>query len=670
MTNKDRLPNTFYEFGPFRLDVSERILRRGNEPMTLTPKLFDTLLVLVERSGHIVEKSDLLEAVWPDTFVEESNLSSNVSLLRKALGEAEGGRPYIETIPKRGYRFADVVRELTPDYGGDDVIVSRHVRERVVAREEIEIGDGDEVASLAGPPFSAIDVSSARAIGAGRRSGPGTNALILGVLIILAAGGVIYMFVYPGRREPPARSAEVKSLAVLPFKLLGGGAGDEHLGLGIADALITKFSNTRHITVRPTSAMRKFDIGEQNAATAGRELGVEAVLEGTIQRAGDRLRLTVQLVRAQDGTPLWAEKFDAKFSDVFAMQDSISEQVATALMLKLTSEERQRLAKRYTSNAAAYEAYLRGRYFWSKRTPDAYKKAIEYFGQAISIDPTYALAYAGLADCYQILPPYGSVPPDARAKARSAALKALQLDDNLAEAHASMGVIKHAFDWDFAGAEVEFKRAIDLNPNYPLARLWYAQHLAHLGKREESFAEARRARELDPLSMVIWSESGWVYYIAGEHDQAVTLLNKALEIDPDFARAHYILAITLGESGKLEEQMAALRKMTALSGGDPKEFDRAMAPTLEAFRVGGAKAAWRKSAATLAERIKQNLTSARVVGTHYARAGDKDDAFFWLEKSYEERDPGLVMLKAAPDFASLRSDSRYTDLLRRIGFPE
>ena len=670
MTNKDRLPNTFYEFGPFRLDVTERVLRRGTEPMTLTPKLFDTLLVLVERSGHIVEKGELLEAVWPDTFVEESNLSSNVSLLRKALGEAEGGRPYIETIPKRGYRFADLVRELKPDHGGDDVIVSRHVRERVVAREEIQIGEDDEVGSLASSSFSAIEVPGARAIGKARSSGPRSIAFVLGGLAILAGVAAIYLWVYPGSPQPPAQSAEVKTLAVLPFKLLGGGGGDEHLGLGIADALITKFSNTRHITVRPTSAMRRFESGEHNAATAGRELGVEAVLEGTIQRADDRLRLTVQLVRAQDGTPLWAEKFDAKFTDVFAMQDSISEQVAGALMLRLTNEERQRLAKRYTDNTSAYDAYLKGRYFWNKRTPDGYKRAIEYFGQAISIDPTYALAYAGLADCYQILPPYGNVPPDARANARTAAQKALQLDDNLAEAHASMGVIKHAYDWDFAGAEQEFKRSIELNPNYALARLWYAQHLAHLGKRDESFAEARRARELDPLSLVIWSESGWVYYIAGEHDQAVTLLNKALEIDPDFARALYILAITLGERGKIDEQTAAFRKMTALSGGDLKEFDRTTAPTLAAFRSGGAKAAYRKSAAIMAERIKQNFTSARVVGTHYARAGDKDEAMFWLEKSYEERDPGLVMLKAAPDFNSIRSDSRYTNLVRRIGFPE
>ena len=670
MTNKDRPPNTFYEFGPYRLDVTERILRRGGEPLTLTPKLFDTLLVLVERSGHIVEKGELLEAVWPDTFVEESNLSSNVSLLRKALGEAEGGRPYIETIPKRGYRFADLVRELKPDQGSDDVIVSRHVRERMVAREEIQIGDDDEVTSLARPPLGAIEVPGARAIGKARRNGSRSIAFVVGGLIILAGAAVLYLWLSRGSRETPAQGAEVKTLAVLPFKLLGGDGGDEHLGLGIADALITKFSNTRHITVRPTSAMRKFESGEHNAATAGRELGVEAVLEGTIQRAGDRLRLTVQLVRAQDGKPLWAEKFDAKFTDVFAMQDSISEQVAGALMLKLTAEERQRLAKRYTDNTSAYEAYLRGRYFWSKRTPDAYKKAIEYFDQAISIDSTYALAYAGLADCYQILPPYGNVPPDARAKARTAAQRALQLDDNLAEAHASMGVIKHAYDWDFAGAEVEFKRAIDLNPNYSLARLWYAQHLAHLGKREESFDEARRARELDPLSLVIWAESGWVYYIAGEHDQAVTLLNKALEIDPDFPRALYILAITLGEKGKIDEQAAVFRKMTALAGGDLEEFDRTMAPTLAAFRSGGAKAAYRTSAVIMADRIKQKFTSARVVGTHYARAGDNDAAFLWLEKAYEERDPGLVMLKAAPDFVSIRSDSRYKDLVRRIGFPE
>lgn len=669
MTNKDRLPSIFYEFGPFRLDATERILRRENEPMPLTPKLFDTLLVLVERSGHIVEKSELLEAVWPDTFVEESNLSSNVSLLRKALGVAEDGRPYIETVAKRGYRFAEVVRTLPAEHGDDAVMISRHVRERVVAREEVTIGEGEETTTFASRPLVAIEASrAATAAGEAPRIGSRVAALLVMIALAAVAGG--YAWVNRSGRQTPTNSGEVKSLAVLPFKLLNGGAGDEHLGLGIADALITKFSNTRHITVRPTSAMRKFDSGEQDAAAAGRALGVEAVLEGTIQRAGDRLRLTVQLVRAQDGTSLWADKFDAKFTDVFAVQDTISEQVAGALMLKLTSEERQRLAKRYTDNTSAYEAYLRGRYFWNKRTPDGYKRAVEYFGQAISADPTYALAYAGLADCYQILPPYGSVPSDAREKARTAAQKALQLDDNLAEAHASMGVIKHAFDWNFAGAEQEFKRSIELNPNYALARLWYAQHLAHLGRREESFAEARRARELDPLSLVIWSESGWVYYMAGEHEEAVAHLRKALEIEPDFARAHYILAITLGERGKLEEQFAALKKMTALTGGDAEEFARSFAPILETFHALGAQAAYRKSAGIMERRLEHKLASTRVIGTHYARAGDKDQAFFWLEKAYEERDPGLVMLRAAPDFNSLRSDSRYTNLLRRIGFPE
>ncbi len=668
MTSKDSLTNTLYEFGPFCLDARERILRRGSEPMTLTPKLFDTLLVLVERSGHIVEKGELLEAVWPDTFVEESNLSSNVSLLRKVLGKAEDGRPYIETISKRGYRFAAVVRALPPEHG-DDVMVSRHVRERVLAREEVVIGEEEETGALAGRPIEAIEASAgAKATGEARSIGPRVAALV--IMITLAAVTTGYLWMNRSTRQTPTNGSEVKTLAVLPFKLMSAESADEHLGLGIADALITKFSNTRHITVRPTSAMRKFVSGAQDAATAGRELGVEAVLEGTIQRAGDRLRLTVQLVRAADGTALWADKFDAKFTDVFAVQDSISEQVAGALMLKLTSEDRQRLAKRYTDNTSAYEAYLRGRYFWNKRTPDGYQRAIEYFGQAISIDPAYALAYAGLADCYQILPPYGAIPPDARAKARTAAQKALELDGNLAEAHASMGVIRHAFDWDFAGAERDLKRAIELNPNYPLAHLWYAQHLAHLGRKDESFAASRRAQELDPLSLVIWAESGWVYYMAGEHEQAVAHLHKALEIEPDFARAHYILAITLGETGKIDEQLAALGKVRALSGGDPEAFARAMSPTLEAYRRGGAKAAYRKSAEQLQELLKQDLTSARVIGTHYARAGDKDQAFFWIEKAYQERDPGLVMLKAAPDFASLRSDARYLNLVQRIGFPD
>ena len=663
MAEKAEQNQQFYEFGPFRLDTSERVLLRDGEPVTLTPKLFETLLVLVERSGRVVEKGELMEAVWPDAFVEESNLTSNVSLLRKALGEAESGKPYIETVPRRGYRFAAGVRAAR---GGGELIVSRHVRERVVTREEEEISDAKEPAAPAGGPLKAGGAATIAAAGSGRRVTRGV-LLSAGALLVMCAAAYLWV---RGRPGSPATSAEVKTLAVLPFRLLGAAPGDEHLGTGIADALITKFSNTRRIAVRPTSATRRYAEGEQGAAAAGRELGVEAVLEGTVQRAGERLRLTVQLVRTADGAPLWAEKFDAKFTDVFAVQDSISEQVAEALTLKLSGEERGLLAKRYTENVAAHEAYLKGRYFWNKRTREGDRKAAEYFEQAIRLDPSYALAYAGLADCYQILPPYGVVPPDAVAKAKTAARKALELDETLAEAHASLAVIKHAYDWDFAGAEGEFKRALELNPNYALARLWYAQHLAHMGEREKSFAEARRAQELDPLSLVIWSESGWVYYIAGDYERAVEHLHKALEIEPNFPRALYILAILHGQRGEVELAMAEMQKMVALTGGDAEEFAKTTAPALEAFRASGARAAWRKSAEIMRELVKRNRTSARVVGTHYARAGDLDQAFFWLEKAYEERDPGLVMLKAAPDFESLRSDPRYASLLRRMGFPD
>lgn len=450
-----------YEFGPFRLDATERLLLRDGEPILLPPKAFDTLLVLVANCGRILKKDDLMKAVWPETLVEENNLSQYVSALRKALGDDPNGHRYIETVPRLGFRF--------------------------VAR--------------------VIEAGEARAGGFARAP-----------------------------ESARGEGAPVRSIAVLPFKYLGGAGGDEYLGLGIADAIITRLSNLRQIVVRPTSSVRKYAGTAQDPLVAGRELRVEAVLEGNIQRAGNRIRATVQLISVRHEAPLWAEKFDVEFRDIFTVEDATSEQVARALILKLTREERELLAKRYTADSEAYQLYLKGRYNWNKRSQGGLRTASSYFQQAIDKDPSYALAYAGLADCHNLHSYYGELPPrESFPKAKAASIKALEIDDGLAEAHTSLAFVRAWYDWDWPAAESEFQRALELNPNYATAHHWYALFLTAMERAGEALEEIQLAHEIDPLSLPINRDVGLVYHRARQCDRAIEQYLETIELDPRFA---------------------------------------------------------------------------------------------------------------------------------------
>ena len=433
-----------YRFGPFELDAAKRLLLREGEPVPLTPKVFDTLLVLVENSGQVLEKDELMKKLWPDAVVEENNLNQCISTLRKALQESAGEHRYIVTIPGRGYQFVASVTEPPVDEAGPTA------------------------------PSGVVD----------HRWRLTRNAWIVSVLAAASVMvmGYLWRAVWPGRT---AREARVRSIAVLPFKSLGLLEGDEYLGLGLADALITRLGNVPGTLVRPTSSVVRYTDPSLDPVAAGRQLKVDSVLDGKIQRSGDRIRLTVQLLRVDDGAPLWADRFDESFTDIFSVQDSISEQVTRALLLRLTAPEKQRVTRRYTANAEAYRAYLKGRYYWSKSTPEGLDKAIEAFQQAIEIDPNYALAYAGLADCYVFGSGLGRPLRERVPKARAAIEKALKIDDGLAEAYAPQAYIKLSYDWDWEGAERDFKRAIDLNPSYATARQWYAECLSFQGRSED-----------------------------------------------------------------------------------------------------------------------------------------------------------------------------------------
>jgi len=492
-------PFNCYQFGPYRLDPNEGRLLRNGEPVPLTPKAFETLVVLVQRSGHLVEKDELMKLLWPDSFVEESNLNQHVWTLRKTLGENKAGNEYIETVPKRGYRFMAEVQEL--GHQGFELVAERRTLTRIVTEDGVEASEWSR---------ERLPESQARKLIAGKRRwvtrrGALTVGGLLLLLLMVSALTLRWWRSVEARRTEAARAVtrtNLTSMAVLPFKPLVANDRDEYLEMGMVDVLITKLSNIRQLKVRSISTVRKYADLQQDPVVAGRELQVEAVLDGSIQRVGDRVRLTVRLLNVQDGTSLWADKFDEPFTNIFALQDSISERVAAALPLNLSREEKARLSRHYTENTEAFQLYLKGRYFWNKRTGEGLKKAIEYFNQAIAIDPRYAQAYAGLADSYLLIGGYGLISQEeAIPKAKAAAEKALEIDDTLAEAHTSLGLIYQNYEWNWAECEKEYRRAIELNPNYATAHHWYGEHLVLMGRFDEGIAEIQRAQEIDPLSL-------------------------------------------------------------------------------------------------------------------------------------------------------------------------
>jgi TolB-like protein/Flp pilus assembly protein TadD len=451
------------------------------------------------------------------------------------------------------------------------------------------------------------------------------------------------------------------SIAVLPFKFIGG-TGNEYLGLGMADALITRLSNLKRVTVRPTSSVRKYS-GTQDPVSAGKELGVEWVLDGSVQKFRRRLRVTVQLVSVRNGELAWAEKFDENFTDIFGVEDSISEQVSKALAHKLTGEEKRLLAKRYTENAEAYEAFLKGRYFFDKKTIEGCKRGVQYLEYAIKTDPSFALAYVCLADCYdwfRICNVMAS--QEANIKAEGALLSALNLDSELAEAHASLGLLRTR-QWDWSGAEKEFNRARNLNPNYTRAESGYAVYLLEMGRYDDALAEIRRALNLNPLSLMINSTVASILYFARRYDQAIEQARRTLDMDPDFAVAWVCLGFAYEAQGNYVEAVNAYRHAQRRLRNIPELpacFGRISA-------LSGKRENAQQAIAKLMRLSRKRYVQPSFIALIYAALKDKDEAFLWLEKAYSEHDDDLALLKVDPRWDVLRSDPRFEGLLRRVG---
>ena len=649
-----------YEFGPFHLDANERLLLRDGQPLALMPKAFDTLLLLVENSGRLLEKEELMRSVWPDTVVEENSLNRSISILRKTLGESSGQAKYIETVPKHGYRFLASVAELNGDE--PDLILEKHTSTEIITEEEeiTESGKAELDDSFDREPLTIGAASKINFISALRRH----SVAVLGTVAVTALAALIYLWTTT-RPGPAPSAAKVKSIAVLPFKNLGASGDDEHLGLGVTDTLITHLSSLREVVVRPTSAIIKYEGVEQDAVVAGRALRVDAVLEGSLQTVGNRIRVTVRLISSEDGSPIWAAKFDEKLENMLAVQDSMAEHVAGALSLNVTGVEKEHLTKHYTEDAEAYRLYSKGRYFWNKRTEEGLNKAIGYFLQAIDRDQNYALAYAGLADCYALLTYHSQIPREETfAKATAAATKALGIDDNIAEAHVSLGFIHAAYDWDMSAAEREYKRAIALNPNYATAHHWYAFCLLVLGRANEGIAVMKRAQEIDPLSVVIQADLAWAFYFMREYDQAVEQHLKAIEMDPSFAPAHNQLGQVYQQKGLLAEAIREIQIAMRLFGNS-SDATTAMEALACTYGLLGKQDEARKIIVLLKRVPAKNSVSIAAI---YAGLGDKDQAFDWLERAYKERIPTMLDVKINPVWDSLRPDPRYGDLLRRMHF--
>jgi DNA-binding winged helix-turn-helix (wHTH) protein/TolB-like protein/regulator of sirC expression with transglutaminase-like and TPR domain len=645
-----------YEFGDFRLDAAKRLLTKGNdEPLPLTPKVFDTLLYLVRHSGKVIEKDELMREIWTDTVVEENNLSQNISILRRTLGEKAGEGRFIATVPGHGFRFVPDVRVLSKES-------SAPTSEFLDEGKEVTSNNEKNKAQISNLETALGPHSKPRT---GDRKTNSRRFALSAALIVTALGSLgFYLW---RENTKPASDTQIKTIAILPFKPLVAGNRDEALEMGMADTLIARLGNNREIVVRPLSSVRKFGNLEQDALTAGRALDVEAVLDGSVQRWGDGIRVNARLIKVADGSMLWTGTFDEKFTGIFAVQDAISNRVAAALALRLGKDEKMRLTKHQTENVEAYELYLRGRFHVFKLTPPEIQTGISYFQQAIAIDTGYALAYAGLADAYRSLALGSEMPPtEFLSKAKAAAQKAVELDDVLSEAHTALAITIFWGEWNWNEAENQFKRALELNPNSANAHLFYAHLLSNLGRHAEALAEIKLARELDPLFPFAGALEGQFLTFAGQTDEALERLRKTSELEPNFWMPHLFASSVYIEKEMYAEAVAEARLTRKLSPLQTTSVAYESYALAKSGRVTEARAGLDALLKLASERFVPPFHIALI----YNGLGEQDEALAWLERGFEQRDTRMTFLKIDPKLNNLRREPRFIDLMQRMKFDE
>jgi TolB-like protein/DNA-binding winged helix-turn-helix (wHTH) protein/Tfp pilus assembly protein PilF len=615
------------KFGVFEVDLRAGEIRKAGVRQKLAGQPFQVLQVLLEHPQEIVTREELRERLWPgNTFVDyELALKKAVNRLREVLGDSAENPHFIETVPRRGYRFLGTIEAAKPS--------------------------GAEAAAPATPTRRKF-------------SWPLTGSLALALVAALVLA--FNADKLRTRIFAKTHSNEIRSIAVLPLENLSKDPNQDYFSDGITDALTTELAQIGSLRVISRTSAMHFKGTRETLPEIGRELNVDAVVEGSITRSENRVRITAQLIEAPSDRHLWAKSYERDLKDILTLQDEVARDIAGEIRVKLSPEERTRLATVRPIDPVAHEAYLKGRYYLNKRTEEGFRRAIEYFDEATQKDPNYALGHSGLADSYILLGEYSLVPPkEAFTKAREAAAKALQLDDTLAEAHNALAAVKVDYDWDWPGAEREFRRAIELNPGYATAHQWYAEILSELGRHEEALAEIKRAQQLDPFSLIINAVSGDALRCAGQYDLAIKQLRQTLEIDPNFAHAYFHLGMTYLRKGAFVEAIAEFQKAVTLSP-NVTDYKGGLG---YAYARAGKRAEARKVLNVLKERSRQSYVSWFYVAAIHAGLDEKDQAFACLEKAYAQHEQGLVVINREPMFDPLRSDPRFTELLRRIGTP-
>ncbi len=643
-------PRTF-RFGVFEIDVRSGELRKQGRKVRLEGQPVQILICLLENPGELVTRQELRKRLWPaDTFVNfEYGLNAAVKRLRQALNDSAGNPRFVETLPRRGYRFLAPVQTVNAGEAAPSEIAPS-VDGAPPAKPEPESGE---------PAVTdQVDPSKKTVVSEGVRFGPAWKRSGLALLLAL---GIFALWMF---RPKNSRSPLIRSLAVLPLENLSHDPSQDYFADGMTDELITELGQISQLRVISRTSMMTYRGAHKSLPQIGQELNVDAVVEGTVLRFGDQIRITAQLIQASADKHLWAQSYQGDVRQTLALQRQVARAIAEEIQIELTSHERDVLKSVKAVNPDAYEAYLKGRYFWNKRTPDGMKKAIANFSEAIQKDPNYAPAYAGLADSYALAGDwkYGVLAPkEAYPKAKAAATKAIDLDSALGEAHISLALCLDSFDWEFAAAGREFLRGIELSPGYATGREWYGWHLAELGRNGEAVAEVEKAESLDPLSLIVSSDLAEELLVAHRYDEAIKQTRKTINMDPFFAPAHYVLGQAFVQKHTYNEAVAELQKAIELSDGSTA-FTANLA---YAYAVSGRRNEAVKILDDLKNRSKNGFSNSAEIALVYVGLDLKDEAMAWLEKAYQERFSPWVLMR--PCFDALRSEPRFQELLHRIG---
>jgi TolB-like protein/DNA-binding winged helix-turn-helix (wHTH) protein/Flp pilus assembly protein TadD len=665
LATHDSLRRSFVRFDTFSVDLSSAELFRSGMRVPIQGQPLQVLRVLLEAEGNVVTREQLRAAVWPqDTFVDfEHGVNTAVKKLRQALDDSAECPRFVETLPKIGYRFivpvewvADEIRNDPPPPIGPIAPGSTSVRP-FAATASPQLTENTVVGN------AASEVVLTRL---GSRKRFMMLSAIAGLLLILAS--VVYL-----RRSYPAPTSATQKrvmLAVLPFQNMSNDPGQEYFSDGLTEETITDLGqlSPEHLGVIARTSAMTYKHTDKSISQIGRELGVDYVLEGSVRREGGQARISAQLIRTSDQTHLWAQNYQRDLHDLLQIENELGTAIARQVQGNLTPQQQVDLSKMRPVNPDAYDLYLKGRFYWNQNNRDAMKESVGYFQQAIAKDPDFALAYVGLANAYNKGTFWGAYSPqESRPKAKAAATKALALDPSLAEAHTILGMEKSFYEFDFPGAQKEFLKAIELNPNYAYAHLWYsACYLAPMGRMPEAIAENKKALELDPLSMTINDIMAMTYMSAGDYENSYRQFQHTIAMDPNSVIDHAGLSFLLKITGRYEEGIEENEKKELLFGSSAEDVATRATMFRQALKKGGEKGMWQKEL----ELKKPWDESPDIIASLYALTGDKDRAFEWLDKAYAERDMGIIGLKVDPAFTNLHGDPRFAALLRRMGLPE